>query len=305
MLNRVYNLGKIFGIPIRAESSVFLLVLYVFLVYGGPFGGRLFFAFGLLASILWHELAHSLVAIGFGGKVRDITLQLLGGCATISQMPRRAWQEWIMALAGPASSVVLGILLFVVLSFIPRVLFLPTGFLVKNDWHAAVEYLAATNFGLAVFNLLPAFPMDGGRMLRSFLQSSMSKVKATWIASRIGRGIAIIFIISGIVNLMGMQLRIPATHWALVDLFLWFLFTGGGFLKVMIGFMIYQAAEMEYRMVLAEEAGQRSRRGFGFDPYMGNSKTTDWSVPPDDDRAVVSPPPYRKKPDHVDIKRGE
>jgi len=187
------------------------------------------------------------------------------------------------------------------------------------------------NIMLGFFNLMPAFPMDGGRILRASLQSTMSKVKATWIASRIGRAIAIIFILCGVLNLLGVatseahngqwHLKFLKNSWVITDIhivaqYIIRFLTGGSWIKIIIGFSIFQSAEMEYRMVLAQEAQERQRRGFGgdpFNPFTGNPfappprpPRADWSVPPDDDSAFVSPPPYRKdKPDRVDVRRGD
>ena len=293
-MNRGFYLGSVCGIPIRADMSVLILVGWIMLALNAPISFKLCFALSLLFSIVWHELAHSLTAMAFGGKVRDITLQLMGGCAVISEMPSKAWQEWLMAAAGPFSSFVLAGLLSV------GRLFLPDAY---GFGHALMANVAYMNVMLGFFNLMPAFPMDGGRMLRSTLQSSMSKVRATWVASRIGRAIAIIFIVAGIMNVAGLSPEVPHTQWFIPNLFIDFL-TRGSWLKILIGFSIYQSAEIEYRMVLAQEAQDYQRRGFGGGPFSPRGK--DWSVPPEDDSAIVSPPPYRKdKPDRLDIKRGE
>ena len=319
-MNRGFYLGTIFGIPIRADISVFILVAFILFFWSDlPLILRYCVALGLLFSIVWHELAHSLTAMAFGGKVRNITLQLMGGCAYISEMPRKAWQEWLMALAGPLSSFVLLGLFYVASKYVPG------GEVVKiRQPNGAIavalrgsllqpmfENLAAINFMLGFFNLLPAFPMDGGRILRSTLQGVMSKVRATWIATRIGRAIAVVFIISGILNLvmetMDKEIRIPSTNYFALDLLI-ILLTRGSFIKILIGFSVFQAAQMEYRMVLAEEANDRQTRGFGgggFNPFQ--SRGSGWGPPPpppDDDSAFISPPPYRKdKPDRIDIKK--
>jgi len=332
-MNRGFYLGKIFGIPIRADMSVLILAAYILLAWGGSVELRLGIAAGLLFSIVWHELAHSLAAMAFGGKVRDITLQLMGGCAAISEMPRKAWQEWVMAAAGPVSSFLLAGIAFAGAAFIPE----PEPVMMAGKLVARPAFfaevlgaLAFMNIMLGFFNLLPAFPMDGGRILRATLQSSMSKVKATWIASRIGRAIAIIFIVTGILNLLGVaaseahqgvwRVTFLGNEWVveninIVSLYLIRFLTGGSWIKILIGFSIFQSAEMEYRMVLAQEAEERQQRGFGGgnpfnNPFGGNpfgsKPRTDWSTPPDDDSGFVSPPPYSKgKPDRVDIKRGE
>ncbi|MCL1888395.1 MAG: M50 family metallopeptidase [Kiritimatiellaeota bacterium] len=299
MTNRGFYLGTLFGIPIRAGSSVFILIAWIFLTFGSQVALAFFFALGLLFSIVWHELAHSLAAMAFGGKVRQITLQLMGGCAAISEMPRRAWQEWLMAAAGPASSFLLAGIAVVAGRFAhPR-----------SMWAVVLYALMFMNVRLGFFNLLPAFPMDGGRILRATLQSSMSKAKATWIASRIGRFIAVVFVISGFLNLDMFQgaFLIPETGWLVLD-FLISILNSGSWIKIIIGISIFQAAEMEYRMLLAEEAARRrGNNPWGFaNPFAPPPPRPDWDTPPDDDRAIVSPPPYRRdRPDRVDIKRGE
>ena len=294
-MNRGFYLGQIFGIPIRADLSVLILAGYILVQFIDHLALGLLYVAGFLFSIVWHELAHSLTAMAFGGKVRQITLQLMGGCAWLSEIPRKAWQEWIMAAAGPLSSFLLGGILLALQFFIPV-------HLVRE----ALAMLGVINIVLGFFNLLPAFPMDGGRILRATLQSSMSKVRATWIASRIGRAIAVIFIITGILNWLHVEIPMVSTNWLFFQYLQIFLFHGS-FIKIFIGISIFQSAEMEYRMVLAQEAHDRQNRGFGggFNPFRGNPFSPP-PPPPDDDSAFISPPPYRKdKPDRIDIKRGE
>ncbi|MCL1888213.1 MAG: site-2 protease family protein [Kiritimatiellaeota bacterium] len=289
-MNRGFYLGQIFGIPIRADLSVLILVAYIMWVFrADPVLGVLI-ALGLLLSIVWHELAHSLTAMAFGGKVRVITLQLMGGCASISEMPQKAWQEWIMAAAGPLSSFVLAGILWAALW--------PTTLMLLSD---ALASLAFINIMLGLFNLMPAFPMDGGRILRATLQSSMSKIRATWIASRIGRAIAVVFIVVGVLNWLDVHIPMTRSEWFFIRYLQVFLLQGSG-LKIFIGLSIFQAAEMEYRMLLAQEARERQNPWRGF----GNPFAPPPPPPPDDDSAFISPPPYRKdKPDRIDIKRGE
>ena len=220
-----WTLGKIAGIPVRLNLSVALLaayVVYTFFSIQVPVFSLLVgvYVVGVfLISILLHELAHSFTAIAFGGRIREITLQLLGGCALITRMPALPWQECLMAFAGPLCSLILagcawfGAMVFggfgevwtpqgVVAEFYPNLWFI----------------LAATlNFGLAIFNLLPAFPMDGGRILRSLLQCvGKSKVRATEIAVWGGRGFAVLWVFSALLDLLfGVTISSPtwAPHW--------------------------------------------------------------------------------------------
>ncbi|MEI6644918.1 MAG: M50 family metallopeptidase [bacterium] len=282
MIKSSYHLFNIFGIPVKADLSLFILAIILVQSYNDPIYGIAFGVF-LLLSVLLHELGHSLVAMAFGCRVKDITLMMMGGCASMLSMPRKAWQEFLMAFAGPLVSLALAIV----------------GFGVSDghiDWHLNtyckpgffyefVMRVGVLNGILFVFNLLPAFPMDGGRILRAFLQQFfMTKVKATWIASRIGRFIAILMALSVVYSMITNQ------------------FEGYMIIRLLIAFSIYRAAEQEYQMVLAEEGygnGNPFAR-FGF-PFSGRTTRT---PPPDDGQAIVSPPPYeRGSGKRVDVRK--
>ena len=131
--------------------------------------------------------------------------------------------------------------------------------------------------------------MDGGRILRSALQVRMSKVRATWIASRIGRGLASIMMFFAVCNMVGIPIPNPRIS-GFAGHMLWAFLSEGGFLKFLIGLMIYTTAGREYRMVLAEAGGGR-QNPFGGMPFFGSQTRT---PPPDDSQAVVSPPPYAR-----------
>jgi len=270
MIKSSYQLCTLFGIPIRLDFSLIVLMFLMVTQFNNPVYG---IAAGvvLLISITLHELGHSLVAIAFGCRVRDITLMMLGGCATMLSMPRKAWQEFLMAAAGPAVSLLLALAGI----FLPDFQFRNGNFYFKNSIDQFVfEQIGILNGILFFFNLLPAFPMDGGRILRSFLQQFfMSRVRATWIASRIGRFIAILLAIS-----------VFYSWWANK-------FENFMFIRLLIAFFIYQSAEREYRMVLMEEGAARHNPFAGF-PFFG--ATTSNTPPPDDGKAVVSPPPYAR-----------
>jgi len=282
MFKSSYTLFNAFGIPIKVEASLFFLLIYLLLSSGNLMSG-LVYAACLLGSILFHELAHSLVAVAFGGRVRDITLQFLGGCAAISEMPRRAWQELLMAAAGPASSFLLAFLAILAGLF--------GQFRHNSAAGQAVYMLALINIMLGTFNLLPAFPMDGGRMLRATLQFTMSKLRATWIASRIGRALALFMIVTSVLNFFDHPLPVPRIGGMVGDLLYYFL-AGGGIFRFLIGIMIYQNAEAEYRMVQMESAAGGGPRGpFAGFPGFGFRR----EPPPDGDQAVISPPPYERR----------
>jgi len=265
MLKSSYQLCTVFGIPIRLDFSLIVLMFLLITNYGDPFYG-IAAGIALLLSITLHELGHSLVAIACGCRVRDITLMMLGGCATMLSMPRKAWQEFLMAAAGPAVSLVLAVAGLWLPDHVPGL---------KGTLGAFLHYQVGwLNMALFVFNLLPAFPMDGGRILRAFLQQFfMTRVRATWVASRIGRFLALLLGFSVLYSLLSHRIE------------------GYMLIRLLIAYYIYQSAEREYRMVLMEEGTARRNPFAGF-PFFGQP-TTD-TPPPDDGKAVGSPPPYAR-----------
>jgi len=245
------------GIPIRLHVSVLLLVV-VFVFSHGWIDGLLF-GLAFIASITLHELGHSAVALRFGCRVREITLMCFGGAAQMARIPTRPWQEFLMALAGPAVSVAIGFAC--VWSGARLRLPVMAGFPLPLN---LVQFIGLANFVLAGFNLLPAFPMDGGRLLRALLTPRLGRLRATFIAARLGRIIAVLFGIYGF----------GAAQWFLV----------------LIAFVVFISAGNEYRMVQIEEA--RRRAAFGFAGW----EIADDDEPPDtradDDQVVIGPPPY-------------
>lgn len=155
----------------------------------------------VFACVTLHELTHSLTAKRFGIKVRDITLLPIGGVASMDKMPDNPKQEFVISIAGPMTNIVLAAILFSIFystPWIPRIVLLnPTG---GNTWQHTFALIPWINVALAAFNLLPAFPMDGGRLLRSILASKMDYRKATKIAVNIGHVFAIIFGYIGFIN---------------------------------------------------------------------------------------------------------
>ncbi len=145
-------------------------------------------AIGFFFSIIFHELAHSLVARRFNIPITGITLFIFGGVAELTQEPASAKSEFWMAAAGPASSMVLGTLLLV----------LAAGGLFPRPIASLLSYLGSINWALALFNLVPAFPLDGGRILRSVLWASMRDFRrATLIATQFGTVFGILLIVYG------------------------------------------------------------------------------------------------------------
>lgn len=220
------EVGRVWGVPIRLDPSLIIMaVLFVF--RAGSLAVGLSSAAILLASVLLHELGHTAVALSYGCRVRDITLLLLGGRATLIDMPRSPWREAWMAAAGPLVSLALAVAGHVGLMFCPREFGLGV---------VALWYIRYVNGALLVFNLIPAFPMDGGRIFRALLASRLGRRRATFIAYRVAQVLAACMAV-----------------WAIVDAF--------DFVLLLIAWYVYSSAKTEYAMVCAER-GYR----FGDDP---------------------------------------
>jgi Zn-dependent protease/CBS domain-containing protein len=199
------------GIPIKLHIT-FLLVLplfaYLFAINPQPFGFKgveppivryvlsTLAAILLFASVLLHELAHSYLAKRYGVNIESITLFLFGGISAMEEMPRKPGQEATMAFAGPFTSLIIGSICL----FIYRFFIFPNPALSKNPAYFILWILGLMNIVLGIFNLLPAFPMDGGRVLRSFYARKMSYVKATQSAASVGKFFAFLMAIFGILS---------------------------------------------------------------------------------------------------------
>jgi Zn-dependent protease len=186
------TLFRVRGVPIRAHWTLLLVIPYLAVALSKEFRSALPWGLALtvalFASVAVHELAHVALARRYGGRVHGVTLMLLGGVSHISRMPPRPRWEALMAAAGPATSIGLGLLLSVAYAF--------SGPL-PQDWRTALFYVASMNLALGVFNLLPAFPMDGGRILRAWLAARWGAVRATRTAAQVGRGLAVAMALVG------------------------------------------------------------------------------------------------------------
>lgn len=184
--------GSIFGIPIELHIT-FLLLLLIFSIFGFI---PLLVIVLLFASVLVHELAHSLVGRHYGAKIKKITLLPIGGVSQMEAIPKG--HEFAIAVIGPVTSITLGIVLFLFGSLFGLNMYFDLNWVELTSLKDIVRIVMSLNFLLGLFNIIPAFPMDGGRVLRAFLATKMDYLKATEISVRIGQGLAIVFAFVGV-----------------------------------------------------------------------------------------------------------
>ena len=196
-----FRIGAAAGIPLFLHWT-FLLVPAYAIVSGTimgrpPFGmlADLTFVAVIFACVVLHELGHALAARRFGVQTKDIILMPIGGVARLERMPKRPLEELVVALAGPAVNVLIaGLLLLMTVPFIGF-----EGLLVPASLSAnLVGKAIAVNVAMIVFNMLPAFPMDGGRVLRSLLSIGIGHLRATRVAATIGQIMAVLFGLAGL-----------------------------------------------------------------------------------------------------------
>ncbi|MGC4118283.1 MAG: site-2 protease family protein [Myxococcales bacterium] len=233
------TVARVRGIPIRLHFTFLLILPYLAYVIskttpslsrlarvdpGGlalhPLLLGLILALGLFACVLIHELAHVFVGLRGGAKVQGVTLMIVGGVSEISEFPTRPAFEAAMAVAGPLTSLALGVLCGAGIGLV--------GPEQMPDLRFALTYLAVMNLALALFNLIPAFPMDGGRILRAVLALVTNRVRATRIASWVGQGFAVLFFGAGLYTL----------NWVLL----------------LIGLLVIAGARTEFEMVKSGSA---------------------------------------------------
>ncbi len=217
-----WKLGRVAGIDLYLHPSALIL----WLLAAGATGGGLFdvlpMVVALFGSITLHELGHALMARRYGIGTQDITLSLIGGIARLNRMPRSAGPEMLIALAGPAVNVVIAAASAVLIR-----LTTVAGVPLDSSLRWFLFQVLGLNVVLLVFNLLPIFPMDGGRVLRALLSGWLGRTRATEIASILGQ---ICAVVGGVVGL-------GTGHWQLA----------------LLALFIYFAAARERAQVLAEE----------------------------------------------------
>lgn len=195
-------LGRIAGTEIRLHLTFLLFLAWIGLSHGLRGGtaeaisGVVFICL-IFLCVLLHEFGHSLAARRYGIATPDITLLPIGGVARLERIPENPAEELVVALAGPAVNVVIAAVLFVILGGAPS----PEAAMnLENGAHGLLERLFWVNVTLVLFNLIPAFPMDGGRVLRALLGYRLGHRRATEVAAQIGQGVAFLLGLVGLLN---------------------------------------------------------------------------------------------------------
>jgi Zn-dependent protease/CBS domain-containing protein len=202
-MNWSYKLLQVKGIDIKVHLTFVLILIWAAYRWSVNTGEGLQGAvFGIVATLLLfasvtlHELGHSLQALKFGVRVRDITLMPMGGLARLEEIPEESNMELRIALAGPLVNFLIAGLLVGIGALLDARALLPLNELFASlgsvSWSGLLAYLTSANLLLGVFNLIPAFPMDGGRVLRALLAKKMTHARATQIASQVGQGFALL-----------------------------------------------------------------------------------------------------------------
>lgn len=234
------HLATVSGIPIYLHWSFLLLVSFI--VYRGRQDGdaweavamSVLLVFAMFFCVILHELGHAFAAKRYGITTRDIVMYPIGGVAQFNSMLRKPKQELIVALAGPAVNLAIAALLG-----LRELLLTPVYSLQGSTWNSFFAQLLIVNLFLVAFNMIPAFPMDGGRVLRAVLASKTNRLRATFIAMWVGRFFAMVFVGIG---LWSISVELRNYLWneginAPTSPFL-----------TLIGFFIYFGAKQEYAM---------------------------------------------------------
>lgn len=192
------------GIPIRIHWTFLILLAWVVIggaMRSGSAAGALsagLFVLALFTCVVLHELGHAMAARFYGVKTRDITLLPIGGVASLERIPENPIQELVIAVAGPLVNVIIALILLPSFAWADaRGLLVTVG---EPGVHAAEFFasLAAVNIWLVIFNMIPAFPMDGGRVARAILAMIVGRARATRIAARLGQGVAAVMALAGL-----------------------------------------------------------------------------------------------------------
>jgi Zn-dependent protease/CBS domain-containing protein len=250
-----FRIGRAFGIDVKVHWTFFLLLAFFgYLGYQetGSLANSLVTSaiiVALFVCVLLHEFGHSLVAQRLGLEVPDITLLPIGGIARLKSLPENPWDEVKIAIAGPLVNVVLAPFFFAGALVFGADLSSPVDIIRVSSFGQILAYLGFINVALVVFNLIPAFPMDGGRVLRGLLATRLGPVRATDISSAVGQFFAAAFFLIGLL--------------------------GGSILLALIAVFIFFGAGGEAQMVRQREL----MRGLLVSDVMGSRRRTETVSP--------------------------
>ena len=246
------RLGSLLGIPIYLHFTFLLLlgVLSLSRLFSAGVAaavGSLILISSVFGLVVLHELGHAMAARAFGIRTHDVTLLPIGGVARLERMPEEPRQEFWIALAGPAVNLAIAGLLAVWLVGTGGGAGLGSSFAAR---------LLSINLALVIFNLLPAFPMDGGRVLRAVLAKRMGSLRATEIAATVGKGMALLFFVGGL--LLNPML-------------------------ILIAFFVWVGAKQEL-MIARSRAWSGDARGISYPDQPRSGVVTVWHSPQDEQR---------------------
>ena len=198
-----WKIGRLWGIDVYMHATFLLIVAWVAFSYWLQFNswsavlGGVLFILALFACVVLHEYGHALTARRFGVRTRDITLYPIGGVARLERIPEKPSEELWVAIAGPAVNVLIAAILALYMLLSGSSLSL---FALSMTSGSFLARMLTANVLLVAFNVLPAFPMDGGRVLRAILAMHMDHVRATQIAAIVGQGMALLFGLIGLLT---------------------------------------------------------------------------------------------------------
>jgi stage IV sporulation protein FB len=197
-----FPIARLFGSEIRIHVTFLLLLVWIGVSHYQQGGGQaavegVAFILALFACVVAHEFGHALAARRYGIRTPDITLLPIGGVARLERMPEKPGQEIVVALAGPAVNVVIAVAL---IAFMRGRFDMEALQRLDNPALDFMVRLASVNVFLVLFNLIPAFPMDGGRVLRALLATRLPRARATNIAARVGQALAFAFLFIGLMG---------------------------------------------------------------------------------------------------------
>ena len=271
-MRRSFRIANVFGIPVQVHWSFGLLFLFV--IYVGKsrdaswanIGVMGLFVLALFFCVVLHEFGHALSAKYYGVRTRDITILPIGGVARLDNLPEKPFQEFVVAIAGPAVNVVIYVLLALFLHFryavdfrVGELLSSNSDEIITNPYVGFLATLLQANLMLVVFNMVPAFPMDGGRVLRALLSmTSLGRTKATKTAAILGQVIAVFFFFFGLLPLISSYLPENEMFYKFQIWVDWLMsqpgvkLFSGPTLTLISGFVFY-SARSEYNQVRLEE----------------------------------------------------